>query len=64
MQTVSVVVPCFNEADVRPEFFKRLSGAAATWGMACDIICVDDGLYDRTWAWLKGQPREQARAVI
>ncbi len=55
MQTVSVVVPCFNEEAVLPELFKRLSGAAATWGTDYEIICVDDGSCDNTWKLLKEQ---------
>lgn len=55
MQTVSVVVPCFNEEAVLPELFKRLSKAAATWGMDYEIICVDDGSRDDTWKLLKEQ---------
>ena len=55
MQTVSVVVPCFNEEAVLPDLFKRLSAAAATWGVNCEIICVDDGSRDNTWKLLKQQ---------
>jgi dolichol-phosphate mannosyltransferase len=55
MQTVSVVVPCFNEEAVLPELFKRLSEAAATWCVDYEIICVDDGSRDDTWKLLKEQ---------
>lgn len=55
MQTVSVVVPCYNEQAVLPELFKRLSAAAATWGMDYEVICVDDGSQDETWKLLKQQ---------
>ena len=55
MQTVSVVVPCFNEQTVLPELFKRLSAAAAAWNMDYEVICVDDGSHDDTWELLKRQ---------
>ena len=55
IQTISIVVPCFNEQDALPELFKRLSAAAATWGMEYEVICVDDGSQDDTWALLKLQ---------
>jgi len=55
MQTVSVVVPCFNEQVVLPELFKRLGAAAATWGTDYEVICVDDGSQDETWTLLKQQ---------
>ena len=55
MQTVSVVVPCFNEQDVLPDLFKRLSAAAATWGRDYEAICLDDGSRDDIWELLKQQ---------
>jgi dolichol-phosphate mannosyltransferase len=61
MQTVSVVVPCFNEEAVLPELFRRVGGAAATWGMDYEIICVDDGSRDHTWALLKAQNKADTR---
>ncbi|MGA2241835.1 MAG: glycosyltransferase family 2 protein [Verrucomicrobiota bacterium] len=61
MQTVSVVVPCFNEEAVLPELFKRLSGAAATWDVNYEIICVDDGSRDNTWELLKAQNAKDPR---
>jgi dolichol-phosphate mannosyltransferase len=55
MQKISVIVPCFNEAAVLPQLFKRLGAAAATWGMDYEVICVDDGSRDHTWQLLKQQ---------
>jgi glycosyltransferase involved in cell wall biosynthesis len=47
---VSVVVPCFDEAEVLPEFFRRCSAAARTAaGESYEIVLVDDGSSDGTW---------------
>ena len=61
MQTVSVVVPCFNEEAVLPKLFERMSGVVAGWGLDYEIICVDDGSRDRTWELLKAQNQKDAR---
>ncbi len=61
LRKVSVIVPCFNEEQVLPELFERLGTAAATWGMDCEIICVDDGSRDHTWAMLKIQHQKDIR---
>jgi dolichol-phosphate mannosyltransferase len=61
MSKISIIVPCFNEQDVLPEVFDRLSSVAATWGMDYEVVCVDDGSGDRTWELLKAQNQKDAR---
>ena len=61
MQTISVVVPCFNEEAVLPELFKRLSAAAATWDMEYEVICVDDGSHDDTWEIAQSDKTQMTR---
>lgn len=48
---LSVVAPCFNEEDSLPEFVRRMTAACelAAPG-AYEIILVNDGSRDRTWA--------------
>lgn len=47
---VSIVAPCYNEADCLREFYRRAAGAArASAGEAFEIVLVDDGSRDRTW---------------
>jgi len=46
---VSLVMPCFNEAEVLPETYRRLSDAARAWDVAVEIVLVDDGSHDQTW---------------
>jgi polyisoprenyl-phosphate glycosyltransferase len=48
--SLSVVAPCYNEAEVLPEFYRRTSAAARlTYGEDHEIVLVDDGSNDRTW---------------
>jgi glycosyltransferase involved in cell wall biosynthesis len=50
---LSVVVPVFNEQEVLAETHRRLRAAcAATVGDDFEIVYVDDGSRDRTWAML------------
>ena len=44
--TITVVVPCFNEAEVLPAFHARLTAAMA--GLAWSVIYVNDGSTDGT----------------
>ncbi|MFM1813563.1 MAG: hypothetical protein RLZ98_258 [Pseudomonadota bacterium] len=52
---VSVIVPCYNEQEVLPQLFRRLTNAAESWDMALEVICIDDGSRDLTWDILKKQ---------
>jgi dolichol-phosphate mannosyltransferase len=61
MQKISVIVPCFNEEIVLPGLFERMTAAAAGWGTAVEILCVDDGSRDRTWELLKAQNTKDSR---
>jgi dolichol-phosphate mannosyltransferase len=49
---ITLVVPCFNEQDVLPEFHRRATALAdrlALRGVITDAIYVDDCSRDRTW---------------
>jgi dolichol-phosphate mannosyltransferase len=46
---ISVIVPCYNEEEVLPELYDRLSREAQGWGTDYEVILVDDGSVDRTW---------------
>ena len=48
---LSVVVPCYNEEATIPHFFERMTLACqAAAGGAYEIIFVNDGSWDNTWA--------------
>ncbi len=59
---LSVVVPCFNEADGLARFHRRLSEAARALrkkrGLACEVVYVDDGSSDETFALACGLPAQ------
>ncbi|WP_419730046.1 glycosyltransferase family 2 protein [Lichenicola sp.] len=45
---LSVVVPCFDEQEVLPEFHRRLASAMNGIGLDWDVLYVNDGSRDRT----------------
>lgn len=61
MPTVSVVIPCYNEEEVLPMLFDRLTRAATSWQYDWEVICVDDGSTDRTWQLLMEQHARDPR---
>src|SRR5436309_9232068 len=46
---LSVVVPCFNEEDVLPEFHRRMSNVCRDLDVPYEIVLVNDGSRDGTW---------------
>ena len=47
---LSIVVPCMNEEQGIPELVERLKAAIDPWAGRAEIILVDDGSTDGTWA--------------
>ncbi len=50
MVELSVVVPCYNEEESVPMLVARLVEAVAPWQDRAEIVLVDDGSSDATWA--------------
>ncbi len=50
--TYSVVIPLFNDAEILPELHRRVSAVMASLGEPYEIIYVDDGSRDPTFAIL------------
>ncbi|GAB4160082.1 MAG: hypothetical protein Kow00107_08370 [Planctomycetota bacterium] len=46
---LSIIVPVYNEADLLPEFVRRLESAMEETRKQWDVIFVDDGSTDGTW---------------
>ena len=47
---LSVVVPCYNEEQSVPALVQRLAKVIAPWKDRAEILLVDDGSCDATWA--------------
>lgn len=47
---ISVVVPCYNESEVLEALYQRLTSAAESWEEPFEVLLVDDGSDDATWA--------------
>lgn len=58
---VAVVIPCFNEEEVLPELFRRMTAAAEKWPCEWEIVCIDDGSHDATWPLLVAQQKRDPR---
>src|SRR5579862_6104227 len=58
---LSIVIPCFNEQEVLPQLFARVTKAGEELGCAWEVICVDDGSRDATWEMLKQQNKIDGR---
>lgn len=43
---ISIVLPVFNEQDVLPRLYERLTAAARSWDSTYEVIVVDDGSTD------------------
>jgi len=61
MKTISIVIPCYNEEQVLPELFKRLTAVVNKWSYEVEIICINDGSTDNTWKLLKDQAKKDKR---
>ena len=61
---MSIVAPCYNEEEVLPEFYRRATAAARG---VCDddyeIVLVDDGSRDGTWALIVDLADSDPRVV-
>jgi dolichol-phosphate mannosyltransferase len=43
---ISIVIPIYNEAEILPQLYQRLTEAAPSWGESFEVILVDDGSVD------------------
>jgi glycosyltransferase involved in cell wall biosynthesis len=50
---LSIVAPCYNEAQGLPHFVERMVAAATAAAPSFELILVNDGSRDRTWACIQ-----------
>jgi polyisoprenyl-phosphate glycosyltransferase len=60
---LSIVAPCYNEADALPAFCERMMAAAAACGDDYELILVNDGSRDATWRVIEEAARNFAGVV-
>jgi glycosyltransferase involved in cell wall biosynthesis len=54
MTALSIVVPCFNEAECLPVLHQRLTAAArASFGEDYELVLVNDGSRDASWSLME-----------
>jgi polyisoprenyl-phosphate glycosyltransferase len=46
---LSVVIPCYNEAEVLPELYRRVSAVCREGARDYELVLVNDGSIDDTW---------------
>jgi dolichol-phosphate mannosyltransferase len=63
-ESISVVIPCYNEADVLPLLKERLAKALQPLSLKWETIFVDDGSSDGTFEILSQMHREDSRFKI
>lgn len=61
---ISVVVPLYNEEESIPYLYPALTNALEGYGKPYEIIVVDDGSTDKSFALLAERARQDARMTI
>lgn len=62
--TLTVVIPCFNEQEVLPLLERRLFDALETLSASWEVIFVDDGSTDGTFAALSAMHAREPRVRV
>ncbi|MEB3187523.1 MAG: glycosyltransferase family 2 protein [bacterium] len=60
----SIVVPIYNEEEVLPELYRRLTGAMDAQGETYELVFVNDGSRDRSLELLRGLADGDARLKV
>lgn len=63
IDSISLVIPVFNEEGNLPELHRRLSAVLTTIALPYEIIFIDDGSTDGTWELIR-QMRQQDPRVL
>lgn len=62
METISIIVPCYNEQEVLPLFYAEVTRVAGLMGeYDFEFLFVDDGSRDKTMEVIRGLAEQDAR---
>ena len=61
---ISIVIPLYNEEESIPALYEGLDAAIANYGKTAEVIIVDDGSRDRSFAMLKEIAQRDQRFTI
>ena len=61
---ISVVIPCYNEQEVLPEFHARITAAMEGIGLPFELVYVNDGSRDGTLALMLQAQAADARVAV
>ena len=64
MEKLSIIVPVYNEQEVLPAFYERLSAALRTLPCHAEILFVNDGSLDGTAAFLEQLASRDERVKV
>ena len=62
-RSLSIVAPCFNEDRVLPAFLERVGQVCNTLDIPFEIVLVDDGSRDATWAVISQATAQDPRVL-
>lgn len=57
---ISLIIPCFNEAEVLPLLYARIQEVVTHWNYDYEIILIDDGSTDDTWEQMQQYHNDDA----
>jgi len=63
-QTISVIIPVYNEEEVLPELFRVLDTELNQLHEAVEYVCVNDGSQDASLAFLRQRAQEDSRLKV
>jgi glycosyltransferase involved in cell wall biosynthesis len=61
---LSVIVPVHDESQGLAALFARLAAVLDATGLACEVICIDDGSRDGTWTALRAARAADSRVKL
>lgn len=61
---ISIVIPLYNEEESIPHLWEQLDKAIANYGQPAEVVIVDDGSKDRSFALLQEIARQDRRFTI